>query len=407
VHPSAVVPPHLPPRPKGRTIVVGAGKAAAAMAKAVEDHWAGPLEGLVITRHGHGAPTRVIEVVEAAHPVPDEAGLKATEEIFRRLQGLTEDDLVLFLGSGGGSSLLVKPAPGITLADKQAITRALLKSGADIRAINCVRKHLSAVKGGRLALVARPAEVVGLLISDVPGNDPASIASGPTVPDPTTREEAQEILARYSISIPRSVEAWLASEASESPKPGDARLVRVRNQVTATSEMAVEAVMQQARAYPSFMSRLDFTDASSRDAAHAHAELTRMMEQMHPRPWVAPFLALSGDETTVTVGGNGRGGRNTEFALALAIELNGAPEVWAIACDTDGIDGTEDNAGAIVTPDTLARARALGLDARAMLDNNDSYSFFAALNDVVRVGPTRTNVSDFRAVLVMPPATAA
>jgi len=365
------------------------------MAKAVEDHWLGPLEGLVITRYGHGAPTRHIEVVEAGHPVPDEAGLKATEEILARLRGLTEDDLVLFLGSGGGSALLVQPPPRITFAEKQKITRALLKSGADIHAINCVRKHLSLVKGGRLALAAHPAQVIGLLISDVAGDDPAVIASGPTVADPTTRETALATLARYDVSISGAIENWLAGKASESPKPNDDRFARVRNKVIATSWYALgEAALKVPPACAVSTPHLS-GKADARDVARMHAKLALDAKRTF-------LLILSGDETTVTVRGKGRGGRNTEFLLALALELGGAPKIWAIACDTDGIDGTEDNAGAILTPDTLARAKAHGIDARAMLADNASYSFFEALNDLVRVGPTRTNVSDFRAVLVVP-----
>jgi hydroxypyruvate reductase len=363
------------------------------MAKAVEDHWDGPLEGLVITRYGHGLPTRQIEVVEAAHPVPDETGLAATEAILSWLRGLSPDDLVLFLGSGGASSLLVRPAPGITLADKQRITRALLKSGADIHAINAVRKHLSAVKGGRLALLAQPASVVGLYISDVGGDDPSAIASGPTVADPTTRAAARATLAQRKIPVPAAVTKWLASPRSESPKPGDARFVRVRNDIIATSEMGLTAAAEKSIPLPTVS--MDYANpGEARDFAGEHARQLTALD--------TAAVYLSGGETTVTVRGTGRGGRNTEFLLALALALDGRPNVWAIACDTDGIDGTEDNAGAILAPDTLTRAKSLGLDARAMLENNDSYGFFAALNDLVRVGPTRTNVSDFRAILAMP-----
>ena len=392
------VPSNLPPPPAGRTVVVGAGKAAAAMAKAVESHWPQdrPLSGLVITRYGHGVPCRKIEVIEAGHPVPDEAGVAAAERMLAAVQGLGEDDLVLALISGGGSSLLALPAPGITLADKQAVTRALLNSGAPISEINCVRKHLSAVKGGRLALAAAPARVVSLIISDVPGDDPATIASGPTVPDPTTRQEALAILDKYAFAFPDAVRAWLENSVSETPKPG--AFVRVENRIVATARDALTAARRWAEKQGFCAIDLgDSIEGEAREIAGIHAELALRQAREGK-----PCLILSGGETTVTVKGKGRGGRNAEYLLALALALDGAAGISAIACDTDGIDGTETNAGAMIAPDTLARAKSYGLDARAMLSNNDAYGFFEKLGDLVETGPTRTNVNDFRAIFIAP-----
>ncbi len=393
--PDLCVPPHLPEPPKGRTIVVGAGKAAAAMARAVEDRWAGPLTGLVVTRYGHGVPTRFIEVVEAGHPMPDEAGTKAAERIMRLVQGLTEDDLVLALISGGGSALLSLPAPGVTLADKQAVNKALLNSGAPIAEINCVRKHLSAIKGGRLALAAQPARVVALIISDVPGDDPAIVASGPTVPDATSLADARAILAKYGIAVPPAVAAHLDRPDSETPKPGDPRFAHVENRVIATARGSLEAAAVVAR-QAGIVSILlgDDIEGEARVVAAEQARLALSQ--------ATPCVLISGGETSVTVRGNGRGGRNAEYLLALAIALDGVAGIHAIACDTDGIDGTEDNAGALLGPDSLARARGLELGAQAMLDDNDGYGFFSALGDLVVTGPTRTNVNDFRAILVLP-----
>jgi len=394
------VPGNLPAPPSGRTVIVGAGKAAAAMAKAAEDHWPQqcPLSGLVITRYGHGVPCRSIEVVEAGHPVPDAAGVAAAERMLAAVQGLDENDLVLALISGGGSSLFALPAPGLTLVDKQALTRALLKSGAPISEINCVRKHLSAVKGGRLALAAVPARVVSLIISDVPGDDPATIASGPTVADPTTRQEALAILAKRNIVVPAAIRAWLESPASETPKPGDSAFERVDNRIIATARDALAAAGRLAEKKGFAVLDLgDRIEGEARDVARAHAELA-LRHAKDGRPCVI----LSGGETTVTVKGKGRGGRNAEYLLALALALDGAPAISAIACDTDGIDGTETNAGALIGPDTLGRAQALGIDAQAMLRNNDAYAFFDKLGDLVETGPTRTNVNDFRAILISP-----
>lgn len=398
--PAQCLPAHLPSPPKGRTIVVGAGKAAARMAQTVENHWPGPLQGLVVTRYGHGAPCQRIAVVEAAHPVPDTAGQQAAARILAMVQGLGPDDLVLCLISGGGSALLALPAPGLTIDDKRAVNRALLRSGANIAEINCVRKHLSAIKGGRLAVAAAPARVVSLLISDVPGDDPAVIASGPTVADPTTFADAREVLAKYGIDEPEAVLSHLKDARVETPKPGDARLARVETKLVARPQdalAAAAAVAREARVTPIILG--DSIEGEAREVALVHAGIARQVRR-HDQPAPAPAVLLSGGETTVTVRGKGRGGRNAEFLLALAVALNGAPGIHAIACDTDGIDGTEDNAGALLGPDSLLRASRLGVDARRMLADNDGYGYFAALGDLIVTGPTRTNVNDFRAILI-------
>lgn len=399
--PDKCIPPFLPTPPKGRTIVVGAGKASAAMAKSVEDHWTGgPLEGLVVTRYGHRAPTREIEIVEAAHPVPDMAGREAAERILNMVKGLTPDDLVLCLISGGGSSLLALPGEGLTLHDKQAINRALLKCGANITEMNCVRKHLSAIKGGRLAAAAAPARVVTLTISDVPGDDPAVIASGPTVPDATTYADALAILAKYDITEPAAVLEHLHAGRDETPKPGDPRLAHCETHMIAAPQMALEAAAAVARAAgytPLILG--DALEGESRDVALVHAGITRQVLR-HGQPVAAPCVLLSGGETTVTIRGSGRGGRNVEFLLGLAVALDGAPRVHALAGDTDGIDGAEETAGAILTPDSIARAAAVGVDAKASLANNDGHGFFEAVGDTVVTGPTLTNVNDFRAILI-------
>jgi hydroxypyruvate reductase len=380
--------------------VVGCGKAAASMARAVEDHWKGELSGLVVTRYGHGVPTRRIEVVEAAHPVPDAAGRAAAERILKMVQGLSADDLVIFLASGGGSALLSLPASGLTLEDKQAINKALLKSGANITEMNCVRKHLSAVKGGRLAAACAPAQVVTLAISDIPGDDPAVIASGPTVADATTFADALAILAKYRITEPAAVLAHLRAAKEETPKPGDPRLAKTRLSMIATPQMSLEAAAQVARkAGINAVILGDAIEGESREVATVHAGIARQVRR-HNQPGQAPCVLLSGGETTVTVRGKGRGGRNAEFLLALAVSLNGEPGMYALAGDTDGVDGTEDNAGAILAPDSLARAAARNLDAKRMLADNDGYSFFAGLGDLVVTGPTLTNVNDFRAILI-------
>jgi glycerate 2-kinase len=398
--PLACVPPNLPAPPKGRTIVVGAGKAAAAMAAAVEAHWPGPLGGLVVTRVGHGAPTTRIRVVEAGHPIPDAAGAQAARDILALMQGLTRDDLVIGLISGGGSALLALPAGAVTLADKQGLNRALLKSGARIDEINTVRKHLSAIKGGRLAAAAAPAEFVTLVISDVPGDDISVIASGPAVGDPSTLEDARGILARYRIDVPERVMTHLADPANETPKPGDPRLAKVETRLIATpwdSLAAAAAKAREARYRPLILG--EAIEGEARECGIVHAGIARSAAR-HGEPAAAPCVLISGGETTVTVRGRGRGGRNAEFLLSLALALDGATGISALAADTDGIDGTEDNAGAIVTPDTLARARLLGLDLCSRLDDNDAYPVFSALGDLVLTGPTRTNVNDFRAILI-------
>lgn len=390
----------LPEPPRGRTVVVGAGKAAAAMARVVEDAWPGALSGLVITRYGHGCPTRRIEVVEAAHPNPDEAGQRAALRILDLARTLGPDDLLLCLISGGGSALMAAPADRLSLADKQAVNRALLRSGATISEINCVRKHLSAIKGGRLAVAAFPAKVVALLISDVPGDDPSVIASGPTIADPTTVADACAVLARYRIEPPGAVRVHLDAALDETPKPGDPRLAGSRVVMVATPQDALEAAAAIARTHgfaPLVLGNA--LEGEAREVALVHAGIARQVLRFG-QPVAPPCVLLSGGETTVTIRGGGRGGRNGEFALALAIALAGEPRVCAIACDTDGIDGVEDNAGALVRPDAISRAAAAGLDARAMLADNDAYGFFSALGDLVVTGPTRTNVNDFRALLI-------
>lgn len=398
--PAVALSSHLPAPPRGHTLVIGAGKASAAMARALEDHWPGPLEGLVVTRYGYQVPCRRIEIVEAAHPVPDAAGERAARRILAKVQGLTEDDLVICLISGGGSALLSLPAPGLTLGDKQVVNQALLKSGATIAEMNSVRKHLSAIKGGRLAAACAPARVVTLLISDVPGDDPAAIASGPTVADPTTFADALAILRKYAIAVPPAVREHLQRSADETPKPGDPRLARCETVIIAAPQLSLEAAAAVARkaGYQSLILG-DSLEGEARDVALVHAGIAQQVVR-HNQPVAAPCMLLSGGETTVTVRGRGRGGRNAEFALALALALRGEPRVWAIACDTDGIDGTEDNAGAIVTPDSLARAAAKGLKAADCLADNDGYGFFQGIGDLVVSGPTLTNVNDFRAILV-------
>ena len=402
--PAGIVAAHLPERPKGRTIVLGAGKAAAAMAAAVEAAWGGPLEGLVVTRYGHRVPCDRIEVVEAAHPVPDEAGQAAAARMLAMARGAGPDDLVLCLISGGGSALMALPAEGIAFADKQAVNAALLRSGADIAEMNTVRRHLSAVKGGRLAAAAHPARVVSLVISDVPGDDPAAIASGPTVADPTTFADAAAILGRYGIEPPAPVAAHLAAAAEETPKPGDPRLAGVEMRMIATPLLSLEAAAAVAR--EAGVTPLILGDALEGEAAEVGTLMAGIARAAagHGHPLRAPCVLLSGGETTVTVRGGGRGGRNVEFLLGLAVALNGAARTWALAGDTDGIDGGGPAAGAIVTPDTLTRARALGLDPRAMLAANDAHPLFEALGDAVTTGPTLTNVNDFRAILVTAPA---
>ena len=398
--PALCVPAHLPPRPKGRTIVVGAGKAAASMAAAVEAHWNGPIEGLVVTRYDHGVRCKHIEVVEASHPVPDEAGSQAARRILDKVSGLTMDDLVLVLISGGGSALLALPAEGITLTDKQTINRALLKCGADIREMNIVRKHLSAVKGGRLALMAAPAQVVTLAISDVPGDDPSVIASGPTVADLSTNTDALEVLKKYNVPIPLAVARHLTDVASETPKPFDPRLANVSYRLIATPQKSLEAAACVARdAGIAAIILGSAIEGEARDVGIVHAGIARQCGDWG-QPLEIPCVLISGGETTVTVRGKGRGGRNAEFLLSLGIAADGKNGIWAIAADTDGIDGSEHNAGAIIGPDLLRGAREAGLNLRGRLSDNDAYGVFATLGELLMTGPTRTNVNDFRAVLI-------
>ncbi|MDL2338673.1 MAG: glycerate kinase [Pseudomonadota bacterium] len=400
---------HLPAPPAGRTVVVGAGKAGGAMAAAVDALWPAdaPLSGLVVTRYDHVPPQYRarpgrIEVVEAAHPVPDEAGRQAAHRIAALVQGLTADDLVLCLISGGGSALLAMPADGVSLGDKQAINKALLKSGAAIDEMNCVRKHLSAIKGGRLAAMCAPARVVTLLISDVPGDAPEVIASGPTVPDPTTCADALAILTRYGIDIPEAARRGLESGAFETPKPGDPMFAGHQVHLIATPQQSLDAAASAARAAGIDAHILsDEIEGESREVGKVHAALARAVAR-RGAPFAKPCVILSGGETTVTVKSRaGRGGRATEFLLGCAIALQGEPGVCVLAADTDGIDGVEDNAGAIVMPDTLSRAAAQGLKAQDFLDRNDAYNFFAPLGDLVVPGPTYTNVNDFRALLIL------
>ena len=406
--PQVVMGAHLPPRPKGRTVVIGGGKASGAMTAALDALWPqdAPLEGLVLTRYHHTPPAYKakpgrIELREASHPVPDEAGLRGAADMMARVRGLTADDLVIALVSGGGSALLSLPAEGLTFADKQAINRALLESGAAIDEMNCVRKHLSAIKGGRLAAACMPAPVWTLLISDVPGDVPGVIASGPTLPDATTCADALSICSRYGIELPAAARAGLESGAFETPKPGDARFASHQVRMLATPQMSLQAAAELARSAGVEAHVLsDEIEGESRVVGQVHAAMARAVAR-RGEPWRKPCVILSGGETTVTVKQKGgRGGRATEFLLGCALALQGEPGVHVLAADTDGIDGIEDNAGAIVTPDTLARARAVGLSAQARLDANDAYNFFAPLGDLVVTGPTFTNVNDFRALLI-------
>ena len=398
--PAVCVPAHLPAPPRGRLIVVGAGKASAAMAQAVEHHWPGPLSGLVVTRYGYGVPCSRIEIVEAAHPVPDAAGMRAAERMLALVQGLSPDDLVLCLISGGGSALLPLPAPGLTLELKQTLGRALLASGATIGEFNCVRRHLSSIKGGRLGAACHPARVLTLLMSDVPGDRPTDIASGPTVADPTTCEDALNILRRYAIDVPPPVRDLLESGRGESVKPGDARLAGAETRMIATPQMALEAAAVLARSAgyaPHILG--DAIEGEARDVGTVFAGIATQVAD-RSQPFEAPCVLLSGGETTVTVRGNGRGGRNVEFLLSLAVALEGHARIFGIAGDTDGVDGQDEIAGALIAPDTLARAWSLGLRPKDVLANNDAHTFFQTLGDSVITGPTLTNVNDFRAILI-------
>ena len=402
--PALCLPPHLPQEPRGRLVVIGAGKASAAMAAAVEANFPGELSaqlsGLVVTRYGYAQPCRRIEIVEAAHPVPDIAGMNAARRMLQLVHGLSADDTVLCLISGGGSALLPLPAAGLTLEDKQAINRALLKSGATIGELNCVRRHLSAIKGGRLAAACGKARVVTLLISDVPGDKPMDIASGPTVADPTTCADALEIVRRYRIPLPEAALDLLRSGRGESIKPGDPRLANCETRIIAAPQLALEAAAAVAREAGITAHILgDSLEGEARDVGLVMAGIARQVA-LRGQPFAAPCVLLSGGETTVTVRGGGRGGRNVEFLLALALALDGHPDIHALAGDTDGVDGMEEIAGALIAPDTLARAWAMGMPPRKRLDDNDGHGFFEALNDQVVTGPTLTNVNDFRAILI-------
>ncbi|MBU6398513.1 MAG: glycerate kinase [Rhodospirillales bacterium] len=398
--------PFLPERPRGRLVVLGAGKGAASMARAVEEHYGAPIEGLVVTRYGHALPTRWIEVVEASHPVPDEAGLKAAQRCLEIAQGLGPDDLLIALVSGGGSALLTLPLPGIALEEIQALYRALLVSGATINEFNCVRRHLSQTQGGRLAAAAYPAKVVGLMMSDVPGDDPAAIASGPVVADPSTSAEAAEVLAHYRIGVPPSIAAVLASPESESVKPGDSRLASVEAHMTVTPQVSLDAAarMITAKGIPAHILS-DRLEGEARDAGAVLASIARQVAA-RSQPFTAPCVLLSGGETTVTLRAHeesGRGGRNVEFLLSFGVAAQDQPGIYALAADTDGIDGIEEIAGAIWTPGTSARALEKGMEPRVFLARHDAHSFFGALGQSIITGPTHTNVNDFRAIYIAPP----
>jgi hydroxypyruvate reductase len=398
--PDKCVPPHLPAPPRGRLVVIGAGKASAAMARAVERHYPGRLEGLVVTRYGYAVPCERIEIVEAAHPVPDAAGEQATKRMLDMVRGLGADDTVLCLVSGGGSSLLPLPLEGITLADKQLVSRALLASGASIGEMNCVRRHLSAIKGGRLAAACHPAHVLTLLISDVPGDEACDIASGPTAADPSSCQDALDIVRRYRIDLPPGVRAVLESGAGESVKPGDPRLAGHELRFVATPQMALEAAARVAEDAGVKVHILgDSLEGEAREVGKLMAGLALQVAR-RGQPFAAPCILLSGGETTVTVRGDGRGGRNVEFLLAAAIALRGEPGVHGLAGDTDGVDGQEEIAGAYFSPDTLARAFAREIRPMRSLDRNDGHGFFQALGDSIVTGPTLTNVNDFRAILI-------
>jgi hydroxypyruvate reductase len=401
--PSQCLPPHLPDAPRGRCLVIGAGKASAEMARVVENNWPGELSGLVVTRYGYAVPCRRIEIVEAAHPVPDAAGMAAAQRICEAVRGLSADDLVICLISGGGSALLTLPLPGLTLEDKQAVNRALLASGAGITEMNCLRRHLSAVKGGRLGALCHPARLVTLLISDVPGDNPMDIASGPTVGDPTTCADALAIVGRYGITLPKAASDILESGRGESVKPDDPRLAQCEVRMITAPQMALEAAAAVARSEGLAVHILgDSIEGEARDAGKVLAGLALQVARRN-QPFEAPCVLLSGGETTVTVRGEGRGGRNVEFLLSLGIALDGHPGVHAFAGDTDGVDGVEEIAGAYLSPDSLARAWNLGIKPKDSLAKNDGHSFFEALGDSVVTGPTLTNVNDFRAILVTAP----
>jgi hydroxypyruvate reductase len=398
--PERTIRSNLPPKPKGRTVVIGAGKASARMAQALEDAWDGPLEGLVVTRYGYAVPTRHIEIVEAAHPVPDLAGFLAARRLMARVTGLSHDDLVIALISGGGSALLPAPANGLTLEDEQEINRTLLASGAPIAVMNAIRNEFSAIKGGRLAAHAAPARVATLIVSDIPGDDPALVASGPTVPLASRRDEVRHLVSLYGIGLPKSAADLLASANNPAPRPTDPAFLANSVRIIASAALSLDAAaaLARERGIPAHILS-DAIEGESRDVALVHAALAREIQSRN-RPFAKPALLLSGGETTVTLKGNGKGGRNAEFLLALAIAIEGTSGVTALAADTDGIDGSEDNAGAIADGTSATRMRAAGIDPRAALANNDAYSAFNAIGDLLVTGPTGTNVNDFRAIIV-------
>lgn len=391
----------LPERPRGRTVVIGAGKGSAQMAAAFEKAWDGPLEGLVVTRYGYGANAKRIEIVEAAHPVPDAAGLAASKRLFETVAGLTADDLVVALVSGGGSALLPFPPEGMSLDDEIAVNEALLASGAPIAAMNTVRKHLSTIKGGRLALAAHPAKVVSLIVSDIPGDDPAFVASGPTVPDDATRQDALAIVDAYRLKLPQAALRHLASEAADAPSPADPRFAGNVVQVIASAARSLEAAAAEARRQGVEAAILsDAIEGEAREVAGVHAAIAREIATRN-RPFAKPVVLLSGGETTVTIRNKGgKGGRNSEFLLAFALAVDGVDGIHAFAADTDGIDGSEDNAGAFADSSTVARMRGAGTDPKAALAGNDAWTAFSSVGDLFEPGPTGTNVNDLRAVLV-------
>ncbi|MEX3929325.1 glycerate kinase [Paraburkholderia sp. BR10936] len=399
--PSCHIGQYLPSKPAGRTIVIGAGKASASMARALELAWQGELTGLVVTRYGYAVPCEQITIVEAGHPVPDAAGQRAAQDIVQLVSGLNSDDLVICLMSGGASSLLALPLEPLSLEDKQRINRSLLESGATISEMNCVRRHLSAIKGGRLAALCHPARVVTLLISDVPGDSASDIGSGPTVADTSTCADALHIIRRYEVDVPEAALRLLESGAGETVKPGDPSITAATHHIIAAPQLALEAAAQVASAAGIRCHILgDQIEGEARDVGKVMAGIALQVAH-RDQPFTAPCVLLSGGETTVSVKGNGRGGRNVEFLLSLGIALSGTPNVYAIACDTDGVDGQDDVAGAVLAPDTLARAWALNVSPRTSLDDNDGHGFFGALGDAVVCGPTLTNVNDFRAILVL------
>ncbi len=398
--PDRTIAAHLPPKPKGRTIVIGAGKGSAQMASAFEKVWDGPLEGVVVTRYGFGAPCKHIEIIEASHPVPDAAGLVASQRLLEAVSGLTADDLVVALISGGGSALLPSPPEGMTLEDEIVVNKVLLASGAPISAMNAVRKHLSTIKGGRLAAAAHPARVFSLIVSDIPGDNPAFVASGPTVTDETTRDDALRIVERYNLDLPKAALAHLRSAKADAPKPSDAVFAGHEHHLIASAAVSLEAAAKTARELGVEAVILsDAIEGEAREVAHVHAAIAKQVLAKN-RPFSKPVVILSGGETTVTVRGKGKGGRNSEFLLSLAIDIDGADGISTFAADTDGIDGSEDNAGAFADSTTIARLLAKGHDALGHLNSNDAWTAFNAIDDLFVPGPTGTNVNDLRAILI-------